>query len=311
MATLLTNRRMAPELRERVERSVAGRTTSHTKPARFRAILRFLFLISVIATIVWTFSHNRVAARELERRRSALLSELRTHGGSLDVRARGAIAEDEKFLHDLAGPYEGDVAAFDFQAPGALAQRIVYVRGPIEAFTSGASIQNAAGASLDEAFVRCLLDPPRSRKERDVLSKARAVYAATAPLPNVYRLYDAYAAHVFLQPAFEARVRAADEHELTTFEKRVERARLGQTKSALAAQLLVAVLDEPGDLKVPADLDGERPHDVRVAIVDLAGSKVLFRARRHVDPSGWSEKSRVEFASAMDSCALAYDLHHP
>jgi len=159
--------------------------------------------------------------------------------------------------------------------------------------------------------VRCLVDPPRSRKERDILVKVRDAYAGDKPLPNTNRLIDAYIAHVFLQPAFEARVRAADEHDFDALEKRVDGARLGETKAALAAQLLLAVMDEPGDPKVPADLDGERPHDVRVALVDLAGSKVLFRARKHVDPSEWSEKSRAEYASAMDSCALAYDLSHP
>ena len=311
MASLLTNRRMAPALRERIERSVSGRTSARTKPARFRAILRLLFLISVIATVVWTFARNRVAARELERRRSALLARLQEQSASLDARQRNAVATDETFLHELAAPYPGDLTSFDFRAPGALAQRIVYVRGPVEAFAQGASIQNAAAASLDEAFVRCLLDPPRSRKERDILVKVRDAYAGDKPLPNTNRLIDAYIAHVFLQPAFEPRVRAADEHDFDTLEKRVDGARLGETKAALAAQLLLAVMDEPGDPKVPADLDGERPHDVRVALVDLAGSKVLFRARKHVDPSAWSEKSRAEYASAMDSCALAYDLTHP
>ena len=308
MPTLLTNRRMPAELRARVEASVGGRTASRVKPARFRAIVRMLFAISVVATVVWTFAHNRVAARELERRRATLELALRTQSRSLTPHDRAAIAADEGLLRAFAETYAGDVAAIDFAVPGALAAPMVWVRGPVDAFASGPATQKTAMASIDEAFVRCLFDPPRSRRERDVLDKTRAAYAATAPLPNVYRLAEAYTADLLLAPQFEARVASADERELGVLEHRVERARLGEVKKALAAILLLAIFDEPGDPKVAADLDGERPHDVRVEIVDLQSSKVLLRSRKHVDPSAWSATSRAEWASGMDSCALAFDV---
>ena len=306
MGTLLANRRMAPALRARVEASVTGRSGPRSRPSRFRAVVRLLFTISVLVLTVWTFAHNRIAGRELERRRAALVGELQREAASLDAREHVAVGVDETLLRELSATYEGDLVPADWR--DALNRPFVHVRGPIEAFASGASIEKAALASTDEAFVRCLLDPPRSRKEHDVFTKVRAAYAATAPLPNASRLNEAYVAQLFLQPAFEARVRAADEHELTTLERRVERAHLGEAKKALAAPILLAVMDEPGDSKVAADLDGERPHEVRVAVVDTKTSTIVMRARKHVDPSAWSQTARADFSSGMDSCGLAYDL---
>jgi hypothetical protein len=308
MPTTLVNRKMSPALRARVEAAVSGRAGSRRAPERFRATMRLLFVLTVLATVVVTFSRNRVAARELERRRAAVLAELAVENASLDARQRGAVERDEVVLHDLAGMYPGDVRALDLRAPGALAKPIVYVHGPVDAFGVGASIDRAAAASVDDTFVRCLLDPPRSRSERDVLAKVRAVYGASSAMRDVHRLADAYVALGILQPAFTDRVRDADARELLRLEHRIERAHLGEAKKALAAPLLLAVLDEPGDSRVAADLDGERPHDVRVELYDTVQGKTLLRARRTVDPNKWSAASRIDFSTGLDQCALAWDL---
>ena len=265
-------------------------------------------MLSVIATIVWTFARSRFAGRELERRRAALLGTLRREDGTLDERMRGAVERDEIVLRHFAGTYPGDLTAVDLHASNALARSIVYVHGPIEAFAFGAPIDKAAAASFDDTFVRCLLDPPKSRSERDVLAKVRDAYGTNAGAQGVHRLADAYTALRVLAPGFEEHVRAADEREILAMERQLERAHLDDAKKALDAPLLLAVMDEPGDGRVPADLDGERPHDVRVLLYDTVKSQPIVRARKRVDPSRWSASARVDFSSGLDACALAYDL---
>jgi hypothetical protein len=304
MPTLLANPKMDPALRERVEASVGG---ARSKPARFRAIIRITFALTVVFTVVATFVSNRLASREFERRRAKLLADLSAQSASLDAAQRGAIARDEALLRKLAGPYPGDVPASDLAH--ALGRPLVYVRGPLDQFAPGASIDKTAAASAEDAFVRCLVEPPRSRSERDVRKKALFAYTATAPIPNVHRLARAYAADQILSPAFEARVRSVrGGRALAVLEHEVERAHLEEGKKALGAPLLLAVMDEPGDAHAVADLDGERAHTVRVELVEVATSKVLLRARKHVDPSEWSAASRADLSSGLDACALAFDL---
>jgi hypothetical protein len=67
-------------------------------------------------------------------------------------------------------------------------------------------------------------------------------------------------------------------------------------------------MDEPGDRSIPAELDGERPHHVRVGLVDLASKKQLLALRRKVDPSWLSPTARAEYASGIDACTLALDV---
>jgi hypothetical protein len=43
--------------------------------------------------------------------------------------------------------------------------------------------------------------------------------------------------------------------------------------------------------------------------VDLRQRKVLLSLRRRVDPSWISVAARAEYASGIDSCALALDVH--
>ena len=311
MSTFLANRKMTPALRARVETSVSGRKGTRRAPARFRALLRLLFVLSVIGTFVGTCAHNRLAGQELERRRGAILDELHAENAKLDDTKRHSVERFETVLHELASSYAGDVDAIDLHAPDALAKPLVWVRGPVESFAVGASIEKSAASSADDTFVRCLLDPPASKKERDVTAKVRAAYAANAPLHDVYRLAEAESALRVLQPAFEDRVRAADERELGRIEKQLAIVRLPEATKALAAPLFLAILDEPGDGKVAADLDGERPHDVRIELYDARASKILFRARKHVDPSAWSAAGRVDFSGGLDSCALALELRNP
>jgi hypothetical protein len=67
-------------------------------------------------------------------------------------------------------------------------------------------------------------------------------------------------------------------------------------------------MDEPGGPGGTTELDGERPHDVRVALFDLQQRNALLRFRRHVDPSAFSDRGRASRASELDACALSFDV---
>src|SRR5690606_36753235 len=106
------------------------------------------------------------------------------------------------------------------------------------------------------------------------------------------------------------RVRAAEDgKELARLERDLERAPIERAKQAARAEILVAAVDEPGDGSGPTELDGERPHDIRLAIVDLPSGEVLLRMRRHVDPSWISTAKRPMYATGLDGCAFAFDVH--
>jgi hypothetical protein len=69
-------------------------------------------------------------------------------------------------------------------------------------------------------------------------------------------------------------------------------------------------MDEPGDGGGPTELDGERAHHVRLFLVDMVASKTLLRVRRLVDPTWISLAKKSDYASGLDSCGLAFDVHH-
>jgi hypothetical protein len=146
-----------------------------------------------------------------------------------------------------------------------------------------------------------------------MIETVRAAYAGGAATekvaPHVRRLDEAEVGLPFLAPAWADRVAKTDEPgELVTFRRAYDKAPIARAREAAHAEVLVYAIDEEGDGKAPAELDGERPHAMRVAVVDLVSAKVLFRARKTVDPSWISTSHRADFASGLDGCALAMDL---
>jgi hypothetical protein len=127
----------------------------------------------------------------------------------------------------------------------------------------------------------------------------------------VRRLNDAIVGLPFLSSTFADRIRGAEDvSEIAKLKKDFESVALDRTKRALRAEVLIVALDEKGDGAAPTELDGERPHDVRVAIVELESGKVLLRAKRHVDPSWIAVDKRPVYSSGADSCALGFDLRN-
>jgi len=102
---------------------------------------------------------------------------------------------------------------------------------------------------------------------------------------------------------------APDAAELARLRKELQRAPVDRAKQAVGAQMLLAAFDEPGERGGPTELDGERPHAVRIVLVDLAAEKVLLRIKKRVDPAWISVERRPTYASGLDGCALAFDVH--
>ena len=320
MATFLTTKKMNPALAARIEASVSGR---RRKPGRggfgprLVSVVRAVAIVA-LAGIVGLIVFLRLRDREaLEQAREDLLEKLRSESASLTADDAGSVARVEGWLMRSSGAYEGDFADADLRAPGALARIVarpsVYVRGPIDAFANPAGTAEAAAASPKDAFLLCLVDRPASRAESALLGNVRTAYAAGGLLErstaNVRRLDEAIAGLPVLLPEWALRVRSADnKDQILRLRKELERAPVARAKLAARAALLVFAMDEPGALGGLTELDGERPHDVRVGLVDLVAAKVLLRLRKHVDPSWISVGRRAEYARGLDGCALAFDV---
>jgi hypothetical protein len=320
MATFLTTSKMNPALAARVESSVRGRRArpGAARVRRVVALARLVLLLTVAFGIYGAVTTRRRTQRELERARAELLDTVRGHAASLTPEDRGALTRADSWLTGLSAPYEGDLVSPELRAPGALAATLtrptVYVRGPIDAFTSSTRTAEAAATSTKDALVLCLLEPPASRVEKTLLEKARIAYGGGAAMEertvNVRRLHDAASGLPLLLPPWSERVRAAEDGaELMRLRRELERAPIERAKQAAKARLLLVAIDEPGDGRGPTELDGEHAHAARVVLVDLATSSILLRMRQLVDPSWISPAKRATYASALDGCALAFDVH--
>jgi hypothetical protein len=321
MATFLTTSRMDPALAARIEASVSGRKRKPGEPLlspRLVALVR----IGIVAAIVFV-GYSVVGARrrdrqEIEHTRAALLAAVRTQAASLTPEDKGSVVRAESWLVRFTGAYEGDLVDADLRAPGALkttlARPAIYVRGALGSFVNPARIGEAAATSGKDALLLCLLDPPASKNEKVLLSTVRIAYAGGMAMedhtPNVRRLHEAVVGLPLLMPQWSERVQATDEpSELARFRRELDRAPIDRAKQAARAGLLILAMDEPSDGGGPTELDGERAHAIRIGVVDLTAGKVLLRMRKQVDPSWISLAKKSEYATGLDSCGLAFDVH--
>ncbi len=311
---------MDPALARRVEQSVTG-SPGHARAGgrRLVALARVVGALVVALALGSFVSARRGARSSLEGARAELLDQVRAQSAGLTPVERDLAGRVAPWLLGAAGEYPGDLVAPELARPGALAERLaepaVYVRGPIAAFTTPAGLAGAAAASAKDALLLCLVEPPAARTEKVMLGRVRVAYTggAEARTPNLRRLDDAYVGLPLLQPPWEERVqRATDPRALRDLRRQLERAPIASAKRAAKAKLLLYAMDEPGRGGGPTEVDGERPHEVRVGLVDLsagAQGKLLLRLRKAVDPAWISEASRVQFALGLDACRLALDVH--
>lgn len=285
--------------------------------ARVRVIIRACVAAAIVATIGFFVTTHRRDEDRTEHDRTAFVADLHAAQATIAASGANAIQREEIALIQEGTIYGGDTVAGELRGDAfgaALASRpLVYVHLSLESFTSTAAIAKNAPASVKDAFVSCLVDPPASRSEKSLGARVRDAYAGTSTFEqhtsHVARLADAYAGLHVAAPAFEARVHAArDSFELAKLRQEFSRAPIAKAKQALDAAWLVAAMDESPATMGAAELDGERAHDVRVAIVDLASGAILLRLRKRLDPSGWSPAGRADYARGLDECALAVDV---
>jgi hypothetical protein len=320
MGTFLTTERMSPELAARVHASVRGvRPFGESKRGKWKprlaVLARGLFVLGVIAALSSVVLARARDRKDFERARAGMLERVRAASASLTVEDFGVTTRIDAWLIEASGAYDGDFVASELLARDGLSSTLsrpaIFLRGPIAQLHTSQGIAQTAAASLKDTLVECLLDPPSSRAEKSLLVKVREVYSvgAQSGAGNVQRLVELQAGLPFLSPLWAENVKAADTpDELEVLRKRFDDAPTVAAARAAKAQLLLFAMDEPGDTPGPTELDGERPHPVRVGLLELPSGKVLLRMRKRVDPSAISQAKRPLYSAGIDGCALAFDV---
>lgn len=331
MATFLKTAKMNPALVARVEKAVHGSSPSAGRrlgvagtQRRIIAFARVAMVLTIAYGIYAFVKYRRAEQQAMERDRASLLATVSAESRSLTDSEKNAVPRAETWLGKLSAPeYIGDAIDGDLKAsPDALAstlstRSVVYVRGPIDGFKSSTKIAETAAASTKDSLLLCMVAPPAARTEKVLLDKVRVAYLAGPPLEtqtsNVRSLHDAIVGLPFLSPTWSNKVKAStDRAEIAQLRKDLENAPIEHTKQAAKAGLLLVAIDEPRDGPGPTELDGERPHFVRVALIDVgtpSSARVLLSVRKRVDPSWISQPKRPTYALGLDSCALAFDIH--
>lgn len=318
MATFLTTERMNPALRARVERAASHRARARHHAARAgikgtfasekrlgRA--RLLTLLTAAAVVLLAIAMYVQDRRAIEAERRALLTVLDERRAEFPVGYEGFVEATDRWLGEAASDGDpADVVDPSLRAPGALDALLrrpaVYVRAPRVELRDARRIDDAARGSDKDAFLLCLLKPPPSPSERDLLTKVRGVYFGGTKVDeetaNVRRLAEARLGLAVLGPAFEGSVRAArDVAALKRHRKELDQSPIELAKKAAGAEVLIIVADSPVESTTSAS-------SARVSLVDLAAKKVLLRVGRRVDQQGLSPTG-VLHREQIEGCGLA------
>ena len=319
MATFLTTPRMNPELRARVERAVSHRARARhhaTKlglqtPFASRERLRVARVLPVVALLLVVglgATAYVLGRRALEAQRTALLEALTERRAGLPTGHDTFVTTTDRWiLESAADTTSPELVDPSLKTPGALeallSRPAVYVRGPARDLAASAKLPDAARASIKDAFLFCLITPPPSTSERDLLTKVRGVYFGGAKVDeqtaNIRRLAEAHLGLAVLAPPFEEAIRKAEEPaSLKKLLKDLQSAPTDEAKKAASATLLILVADTPSPT-------GTR--EAQITFIDLATSKLLLRARPHIDSQARSPAATIH-RDDIDSCNLATEL---
>ena len=318
MATFLTTSKMDPALAARIERAITGRN----KPLisrRLIALTRFGLVAGIVVALYVVITGTRRDRQALEQARAELLADVEGRAAELGDRERTAFVGVESWLARVAAPdAPAEVVPQELSRPGALSEALdrplLYVRGELDGFAGAERLTSTLAESHKDAVLLCLKEPPRSRTEAGLIESVFLAYGGGPPLeartPRALRLAELPRSLPLFEAAWADGVRSADSFQrIADLRRELDAFDVERVKRAANAELLLAVVDEPGDAKVPATLEGERPHVVRVALVDLAADKLWLFVKRSVDPSWISEKRRSTYARGLDGCAVAFDVH--
>jgi hypothetical protein len=315
MGTLLAHPRMEPRLVARIEASVSGRRRGGRR-SRLVALLRPLGLLAVVVTVGWVLGSVRQANRQSYHRRDALYQKWKA-SATLTPAEQAFVPRVEQLLLQFSGTYPGDLATEEVQGKGALGRVLgrasVYLRASTTGLRTHAAVAKSAFESGKDGVALCLVDPPSARTEKEMLPKARMVLGGGAPvaalLGGLHRLHEAEVGLPFSSPSWGERITKTEgEPELLRLEREVERAPMAAAKTAMAAEILLAVLDEPNEPGGATELDGEHAHSIRVIVYSLKDDATLLRSRKRVDPSWITPNRRSQYARELDGCSLALDI---
>jgi hypothetical protein len=303
---------MSPALAARVQAAVSGRQA----PRRpLKSLLRILTFAFVVASVIGVVHFRQQRLNELETQRAELLARLKDAGRpltradrELPTRVAAALARE------TSASYLGDLLPHDLRSEArlneAFSQAMLYLRGPLDALSRPERVSEVASGSSKDAFVLCMLAPPEARTEKALRLKASAAYAqgkSVEVTQHVERLAPLLQALPLLGRDWARRIEVAETAlALHTLQKLVDAAPLAAAVRAAKARQLLLLVDETGS--GPSELDGERAHPVRVVLTDLTSGEARLRFRQTVDPTWLSDHARAQYASGIDSCALAMDL---
>ena len=260
MPTYLTNSKMSPALRARIEVSVRGsRTGARTRiTPMMRAGLRLVLILAVAGSVIALVLDWRQRQRALESAKTALLADVTSALEPLKAAGSNAWDASLALLAEDGGDFGGDhvdaALGESAQLDTLLKRPTVYVRGPIASFAGEASLERAAAESVRDAFLHCLLIPPASRSEKALRPRVAAVYRGDAvsadDVARVHRLHDAIGVRGFVGESWAAQVNGArTTTELDRLRDRVNEVHLERAVRAAQAELLVYLMDEPKKLK--------------------------------------------------------------
>lgn len=320
MPTFLTNPKMSPALAARVVASVGGRARTRAGKV-FRTAPRVSFpvvgLFVALATVgVFSQLFRWQDEEDIGKTRVALMQTIANERAALGDEGERFLPKTEAWIARLAGTFEGDLITPELRPQGEietlLTRPAIYVNGPIADLATAARIPEAAAASIKDAFLLCLVEPPPSRAPKALLEAVRGVNFGGAVVDrrtaNVHRLHDAEAGLRVLLPAWAERARAAEKSaEFTKLRGELAQAPTREGLLASLSALLLVVVEEQGAIAPPGvAVDG--PRTFRVGLVDLTAERVLLRLRRRVDPVSLPAVTRSSYARSVDACALALDV---
>jgi len=311
MATFLVTPRMNPALRARVERAVSGKTRARQNAAAlglknspfaggkklpFMRLLPLAALLIVGGLIAAAVVTER---RAVEADRNAIVKEIESLRVGLPAGYEALVPETDRWLAE-AGE-EGDTTDFvdgTLRPSGALDAALrrpaLYVRGPAAGLRDERTRDGTIRESDKDAFLVCLVHPPASTSERDLLAKVKGVYFAGAKVDdetaNVRRLAEVRLGLAVLAPAFEDSVRGADRNALKRLRKELDRAPVARAKKAVGAEILIVA--------------AESQSGTRVTLVDLTTKKPLLRVQRRAASQAWSPQAFVH-TQELEACSVA------
>jgi hypothetical protein len=317
VASYLTNDKMSPELRARIEASIRRGAAHDPTPPRLKATLRLVLLFCIVGSVSALGHRWRQSRQQLADAKAALEAEVSGALTTVPDHASERIRRARSWLTLAAETDAADHVAPSLRRPGAMARllerRALYVRGPQRSFRTDARLSATVTESTKDAFVTCLIDPPEGRTEQALLPYVRRARRGgpewAKKTSEVRRLRDLFAAEPMLAPGWlEGVRRASDVRELHELRAEAEAADLHRAAEAAEAELLLYVIDEPKAEGTVSELDGASKHAVRLGLVDLAADEPLLRLRRSVDPSWISDKARIDSGRSLNACRLAVDL---